>query len=156
MRLDYITPIVESAANILTELTGSPAKYGAMKLHRASSASRDVVIVVGLSGEVEGRIILEMDANAAMSLAGTMNREEFTALTPLALDTLMELGNMLVARAVSTLNDRGFEFRLTPPVMFTSDNRALFPTLNIETLVVPLHTDGIAVNLSFALKPHTL
>jgi chemotaxis protein CheX len=156
MRLDYITPIVESAANVLTEVTGSPVAYGAMKLYRTSSAGRDVVIVVGLSGEVEGRIMLEMDDDAAMSLAGTMNREKFTTLTPLAEDTLMELGNMLVARAVSTLNDMGFEFLLTPPVLFAAGNRALFTTLDLETLVVPLHTDGLAMNLSFALKIHSL
>jgi chemotaxis protein CheX len=110
---------------------------------------------VGLCGEVEGRIILEMDTDAAVSLAGTMNQEEFTALTPLAQDTLMELGNMVVARAISTLNDRGFDFRLTPPVMFTAGNRALFPALNVETLVVPLRVDGVGMNLSFALKMHT-
>lgn len=156
MRLDYITPIIESTVNILAEFAGRPVSYGAMKLHRASALTKDISIVVGLSGEVEGRIMLEMDTDAAVTMAGIMNRGRFTVLTPLAQDTLMELGNMLVARAVSTLNDRGFEFRLAPPAIVAGDNRSSFVPLDLETLVVPLYANGIAMNLSFALKMKAL
>jgi chemotaxis protein CheX len=156
MRLDYITPIVESAVSILTGFTGAPVAYGEMQLQRFSAASRDIVVVVGVSGEVAGRVVLEMDKAEAVALAGMMNHEKISTVTPLAQDTLMELGNMVVAKAVSTLNDRGFEFSLSPPAVYTEENRSLFVAIDLETLVVPLTVAGIAMNLSFALRMHPL
>lgn len=156
MRLDYITPIVESAVSILTGFTGAPVAHGEMQLQRFSAASRDIVIVVGLSGEVAGRVVLEMDKAEAAVLAGMMNHEKISTITPLAQDTLMELGNMVVAKAVSTLNDRGFEFRLSPPAVYTEENRSLFAAIDLETLVVPLTVAGIAMNLSFTLRMYPL
>ncbi len=156
MRLDYIHPIVESAVEILTEVTGAPVERGEMSLHRSSTASKDIVTIVGMTGEVEGRIVLEMDKDTAVALAGVMNEERFTELTPLALDTLMELTNVLVAKAVSTLNDQGFAFRLTPPLIFTGGSLSFFSNLNLETLVIPLRGRMGDVNLSIALRMSAL
>lgn len=152
MRLDYLEPIIESAKTVLTEITGAPVERGSMQLRQDSSASKEVGAFVGMAGEVEGRIMLEMATDTALSMAGVMNKERFTDLSPLALDTLMELTNVLVARAVSELNDRGFSFKLTPPLIFTGKNMKFFGNLNIESLIIPLSTSVGELDLNVALR----
>jgi chemotaxis protein CheX len=93
-----------------------------------------------------------MDSSTALAMAGIMNRDSFKKLDRLALDTLMELANLIVARAVSSLNDRGFAFRLTPPLIFTGANLSFFSSLDTETLVVPLRANVGDMNLSVALR----
>ena len=152
MRLDYINPIVDSALAVLSEFIGAPVERGSMQLHCDASPSREVITIIGMAGEVEGRIMLEMDKDAAIGMAGIMNKEQFTDLTPFALDTLMELTNVMIARAVSTLNDQGFVFRLTPPLIFTGSNLSIFNSLYLETLFVPLRTKVGDMNLNVALR----
>ena len=156
MRLDYLDPIIESAKKVLSDYTGAPVERGSMQLRGDSSSSKEVGAVVGMAGEVEGRIMLEMSRDTAIGMAGAMNKERFTDLSPFALDTLMELTNVLVAKAVSELNDRGFTFRLTPPLIFTGNNMKFFGNLNIESLIIPLCTSVGELDLNIALRMNTL
>jgi len=73
-------------------------------------------------------------------------------LDRVALDILMELANLIVARAVSSLNDSEYAFRVTPPLIFTGTCRPCFSSRNTETLVVPIHTEVGDMNLSVALR----
>jgi len=156
MRLDYIEPIIESAVSVLAEFTAAPVERGDMKLHGNSSASKEVAAIIGMTGDVDGRVIIEMDEATAVAMAGIMNQEPFKTLDRLALDCLMELANVMAARAVSSLNDRGFLFRLTPPLIFTGDNLAFFSNLNLETLVIPLRTKAGDFNLNVSLRMNVL
>lgn len=152
MRIDYIEPIIKSAIAVLAEFTGDTIERGDMKLHGDSSASKDVAAIIGMAGDVEGRIIIEMDSETAIAMAGIMNRDTFKELSHLALDGLMELANIIVARAVSSLNDQGYSFRLTPPLIFTGANLAFFSSLRLETLVIPLRTKAGNCNLNVSLR----
>jgi chemotaxis protein CheX len=152
MRIDYIEPIIKSAIAVLAEFTGDTIERGDMKLHGDSSASKDVAAIIGIAGDVEGRIIIEMDSETAIAMAGIMNRDTFKELSHLALDGLMELANIIVARAVSSLNDQGYSFRLTPPLIFTGANLAFFSSLRLETLVIPLRTKAGNCNLNVSLR----
>jgi chemotaxis protein CheX len=156
MRLDYLDPIIESAKMVLSEYTGAPVERGSLQLRDHASSSKEVGAVVGLAGDVEGRIMLEMSRDTAIVMAGAMNKERFTELSPFALDTLMELTNVLVAKAVSELNDRGFTFRLTPPLIFVGDNIKCYGNLSIESLLIPLRTSVGELDLNVALRMNAL
>ena len=156
MRLDYIEPIIESAITVLAQFTGGAVERGDIKLRGNSSASKEVAAIIGMTGDVEGRIIIEMDNETAIAMAGMMNHDIFTALNHLALDSLMELANIVVARAVSSLNDRGFLFRLTPPLIFTGANLSFFSSLSLETLIIPLRTKAGNCNLNVSLRMNVL
>ncbi len=155
MRIEYINPFIDSAINVLSTYTGCPVKRGTMELRRSSSINRDVAAVVGMAGEVEGRVILEMDQDTALNVAGVMNQESFPELNALALDTLMELANLVVAKAVTVLNDKGFAFKLSPPIVFTGANLST-SSLNLETLVIPLRGNAGEIRLDIALRMNRL
>ncbi len=156
MRLDCINPIIDSAITVLEEFSGARVDRGDLKLRRRSSASRDVATVTWLSGDGDGRVIIEMDSSTALAMAEIMNRDSFNGLDRLAMDTLMELANLIVARAVSSLNDRGFAFSLTPSLIFTGASLSFFNSLDIETVVVPLRANVGDMNLSVALRMNVL
>lgn len=152
MRLDYIDPIVNSAITVLRELTGGPVERGTLSLRNSSSPRMEVAAVIGMAGEVDGRVILEMGKETALSMAGTMNQEKFTELDGFVLDTLMEFANMVVARGVSALNDKGFSFRLSPPLIFTGSNLSFANSLDLETLVIPLRASAGEMTLNVSLR----
>jgi chemotaxis protein CheX len=139
MRVEYINPFVESALNILREVLGGiEVKRGNLYLKSSSMSIMGVAALVGLAGDVEGRVLFDMTKKSALYVAGAMNGEEFAVLDEMVKATITELANMITAQAVTRLHDLGFKFDLTPPALFTGDNMEISNTLEVEALIVPM------------------
>ena len=140
MRVDYINPFVESAFSVLKEVLNAEVKRGEIYLKQPTSmAIQGVAALVGLAGDVEGRVLLDMTKDTALYVAGAMNQETFTAFDEMAKATIQELANMITAQAVTKLHDLGFKFDLTPPALFTGENMEVSTNFgNVEALVVPV------------------
>lgn len=151
MRLDHIDPFVESARYILSEVSHLDIKDGELSLKHSPIPAKDNVIIIGIAGDMEGRVIFEMDNKTALTLAGIMNNTKFEQLNPIAIDSLSELTNMMIGNAVSRLNDMGFNFTVTPPT-FLKGNDLISSISQIETLVVNLSTEYGEVTLNIAVR----
>jgi chemotaxis protein CheX len=139
MRVEYINPFVEAAFSILKEVLNSDVKRGDIYLKPTSMKIMGVAALVGLAGDVEGRVLFDMTKETALYVAGTMNGENFTALDELGKATIQELANMITAQAVTKLHDLGFKFDLTPPALFTGENMEVSTNLGeVEALIVPM------------------
>ena len=139
MRVEYINPFVESAYSVLKEVLNTAVKRGEIYLKPTSMAIKGVAALVGLAGDVEGRVLFDMTKTTALNVAGAMNQEEFSALDEMAKATIQELANMITAQAVTKLHDLGFKFDLTPPALFTGENMEVSSNLGeVEALIVPM------------------
>jgi chemotaxis protein CheX len=139
MRVEYINPFVESAFGVLKEVLNSEVKRGEIYLKPTSMSIMGVAALVGLAGDVEGRVLFDMSKDTALHVAGAMNSEEFTVLDELGKATIQELANMITAQAVTKLHDLGFKFDLTPPALFTGENMEVSTNLGeVEALIVPM------------------
>jgi chemotaxis protein CheX len=139
MRVEYINPFVESAFSVLKEVLNADVKRGEIYLKPTTMSIQGVAALVGLAGDVEGRVLFDMTRDTALHVAGAMNQEEFKAFDELAKATIQELANMITAQAVTKLHDLGFKFDLTPPALFTGDNMEVSTNLGeVEALIVPM------------------
>ena len=138
MRVEYINPFVEAAFNVLKEVLGTDVKRGDLFLKSTNMQIQGVAALVGLAGDVEGRVLFDMTKETALSVASGMNSEELKTLDDLVKATITELANMITAQAVTKLHDLGFKFDLTPPALFTGDNMEISNTLEVEALIVPM------------------
>ncbi|MDR0663335.1 MAG: chemotaxis protein CheX [Spirochaetaceae bacterium] len=139
MRVEYINPFVEATFNILKEVLNTEVKRGELYLKESSMRIMGVAALVGLAGDVEGRVLFDMTKETALNVAGAMNGgETFTTLDDMAKATITELANMIAAQAVTKLHDLGFKFDLTPPALFSGENMEISNTLNVEALIVPM------------------
>jgi chemotaxis protein CheX len=152
MRVEYINPFVEAAYSVLKEVLNSNVKRGEIYLKPTSMSIMGVAALVGLAGDVEGRVLFDMSKETALFVAGRMNGEVFTTFDELGKATIQELANMITAQAVTKLHDLGFKFDLTPPALFTGDNMEVSTNLGeVEALIVPMEIDAnfkIEVNVA--------
>jgi len=141
MRVEYINPFVEAAFNVLKEVTTADVKRGDLYLKPSSMSIAGVAALVGLAGDVEGRVLFDMDRESALFIVSSMNGEEFKTMDEMAKATIQELANMVTAQAVTKLHDLGFKFDLTPPALFTGDNMEVSSNMGkeVEALIVPMH-----------------
>jgi chemotaxis protein CheX len=142
MRVEYINPFVESTFNVLKEVLNIDIKRGDLKLKNTSMQIQGVAAMVGLAGDVQGRVLFDMSQETALFIAGIMNGATFTVFDEMAKDTIQELANMITARAVTKLGGLGFRFDLTPPTLFTGEHMEVSTNLKVEALVVPMELDG--------------
>jgi len=156
MRVEYINPFVEAAYSVLKEVLNADVKRGDIYLKPTSMAIMGVAALVGLAGDVEGRVLFDMTKDSALYVAGKMNGEVFTTLDELGKATIQELANMITAQAVTKLHDLGFKFDLTPPALFTGDNMEVSTNLGeVEALIVPMEIEsskGIKIEVNVAIR----
>ncbi|AEJ62051.1 CheC domain protein [Spirochaeta thermophila DSM 6578] len=151
MRVEYINPFVESAYYVLKEVLGGEVRRGELFLKSTTMPVLGVAAVVGLAGDVEGRVLFDMSKETALKVASVMNGEELTKLDELVKATITELANMITAQAVTKLHELGFRFDLTPPAIFTGDNMEVTDP-EVEALIVPMEVPQGKVEINVAIR----
>ena len=151
MRVEYINPFVESAFSIMKEVLQVDIDRKDLYLKKTSQPVMGVAALVGLAGDVEGRVLIDMSQATAIKIAATMNGEELTELDDLVKATVTELANMITAQAVTKLFDLGFKFDLTPPSIITGDNMQV-SNADVEALIVPLEMKQGLVEINVAIR----
>lgn len=151
MRVEYINPFVESAYTVLKEVLNTNVNRGELFLKSTSMPVLGVAAVVGLAGDVEGRVLFDMSKDTALKVASRMNGEELTTMDELVKATITELANMITAQAVTKLHDLGFRFDLTPPAIFTGDNMEVTDP-EVEALIVPMEVEQGKVEINVAIR----
>lgn len=117
MRLDYINPFVNSAQGVLKGLIPSFIERRPITLNDTISTN-GISATVFLAGSVEGLVVLDLESRLAKKIAGLMNGIEFDRINHLAIDTICEITNIIIGKAVTLLNNKGFRLRPSPPFFY--------------------------------------
>lgn len=157
MRVEYINPFVETSYRVLKEVLGGiDVKRGELSLKSVAMPVMGVAALVGLAGDVEGRVLFDMSFETALNVASKMNGETLTKFDDLAKATISELANLITAQAVTKLHELGFKFDLTPPTLFAGEKMeiAALPgsAQNVEALIVPLISECGEIELNVAIR----
>ncbi len=150
MRIDFITPFLEATEEILVELLNIEVQRGEMEL-KAQESIPDVGVLVGVTGQAVGRMLIIMDKALANKLVGMMNGEACELTSELGQSTIGEVGNMIMGRSITKLYDLGFHFEITPPSVIIGSAISI-TTLGIETLSVPYTLPFGSMEINVSLK----
>ena len=155
MNVVYINPFVATSISVLQEvLGGAEVKRGDLGLKPTAVPIMGVAALVGLAGDVEGRVLFDMTIDTALKIASVMNGEDLPEFTDLAKATISELANLITAQVVTKLHELGFHFDLTPPALFVGQKMevAALGGEKVEALIVPLLTEFGKVEINFSIR----
>ncbi|HOV15685.1 MAG TPA: chemotaxis protein CheX [Spirochaetota bacterium] len=151
MRVEYINPFVESSVSVMREILGIEVKREQISLKSKAVPILDIAVIIGLVGQVEGRVLFDMKLETALKIISKMNEEEITKFDELAKATITELGNMITGRAVTKLSEMGYRFDVTPPAIFMGKDMEI-SDVEIEALIVPIETSLGRIEINVALR----
>jgi len=154
MRMDLIQPFVNSADSVLGQLLDGPTVVGNPSMEEEAYRRKGVAAVVSFQGDIEGRVIFDLELDTAFRIAGRLGAGETAVQHPteaLAAETLCELANMVVGNAVTLLNDRGFHFRVYPPEVHSGEE-GLKGSHDTEAVVMSFETPAGCVYLNVAMR----
>src|SRR5579863_1623628 len=154
MNMELIQPFINSLDAVISETMGCSARIADVTMEQGSYQRSGVAALVILSGDIEGRIILDMDAGAAGQAASDLSDIAGAPTDETIREIVCELTNMVIGNSVTQLNDRGFKFRVHPPELYLLD---VGPrgTLDSETVLLRFELPKGAVYLNIAVHENS-
>jgi len=152
MRIEYINPFIEASLDILNEVLKTSVKRNELYLKKLGDSMKGVAVVIGVTGNVSGRIVFDMTEDAAIKIASRMNEESFNSFNDMVKSTIGELANMITGRSVTRLEQENLSFNFTPPTIITGENIRIYEFSDMEALIIPLETDFGIVEINIAFK----
>ncbi len=118
----------------------------AVGVSRFTNSSRDLSIIVGLHGNCNGNMTLNLSKSTAVFLAGKLMGEELAELDEDTIDAVCEIGNMVAGRFKDILAGTEFEFgAISLPAFIFGGNYSLYHLKNITTVSVTFEIAEVSV-----------
>ena len=113
----------------------------------------DVAVIVGLTGDWQGRVLFEFSMPTALGVVSVMNfGEVFEDLDSMARATLSELGNLVAGRAVTLVNDRGGMVHISPPILMAGLGMRSSDESPVQRFTVPTSSGEVGVNIAVKMS----
>jgi len=153
MRMDLIQPFIGSLDAVLAEMMKTAPRIVDLTMEEEGYRRKGLAASVSFKGEIQGRVILDMDPQAAAQVASYLAGEEVDSSQPMVREAVCELANMVIGNAVTQLNDRGFQFKVFPPAVLTEEQCAAAGQ-DSEATILCFETPWGNVYLDIAMQYH--
>jgi len=151
MRMEIIQPFINSADAVLAEALHCATHIGDLSMDEHPYQRQGLAARVAITGEIEGRVIIDVEPGTALRVANQLAGSELPICDELVRETVCELANLVIGNAVTTLNDRGFQFKVHPPE-FDSSPEGLKGSEDTEAIVLRFETDAGQINVNIAMQ----
>ncbi|MDE3075337.1 MAG: chemotaxis protein CheX [Chloroflexota bacterium] len=152
MRIELVQPYLTAARDVIAKEIGSSVVPGRVALKKPPASTEDISILIGVTGKVQGVLMLMMPIRTALGIVGRMSGTEFPEMDEMAQSAIAEMANVISGRAGIELAAGGAETTISPPTVLMGGKGGTISTLNIPIFSIPLQTEFGEVALEVALK----
>lgn len=126
------------------EMTGvKPPPVGATRFF---SASRSISVIVGLVGDNNGTVTLNLSEGGMLYLAGKLMCEPQSELSEANFDAISEIGNMVAGRLKEALRGTSFEMaHISVPSVIMGASYNVYYTRGIRSVSVEFELEEIPI-----------
>ena len=122
MRLELIQPFINSADAVFADALHCPTRVDGLSMDEQRYQRKGMAALVAISGEIEGRVIVDIEPETALRVARQLAGEELAASDELVRETVCELANIVCGYVLSkSEQERGF--KLLEPRLIASPGR---------------------------------
>lgn len=116
MKAEHVNPFIKSFIDILKSVAGIEVSMGKPFLKESPILLKDVAIIIGITSDLKGQIVISMDKDTALSVASHMMMGlPLNELDEMSKSALCEIGNMILGHSASGLYEIGVIVDITPP-----------------------------------------
>lgn len=151
MKMELIQPFINAADAVLAETLQCPTRIGDVAMDEEAYRRKGTAAIVAIHGDIEGRIIFDLDAATGAKIASYLAGEPVTESADLVKETVFELANQIIGNAVTTLNDQGFRFKIAPPELHAAELGEK-SSEDQEALVMCFDTQNGSVFMNIAMR----
>jgi chemotaxis protein CheX len=150
MKMELIQPFINAADAVLAQTLHAPTTIGEVSMEEEAYRRKGVAAVVRVAGDIEGRVIFDLEPTTAQQVTSKLVGDEGAA-QEMVPEAICELANQVIGNAVTVLNDQGFHFKVLPPEVHTAEIGAQ-NTEDQEALVMCFETVSGTVFMNIAMR----
>lgn len=152
INVEVINPFLMAATSVMKDMCQIEGKVGKPYVKKTEFDGNSVVIMIGITGEMRGQVIIAFTLEVACDIASRMMMGmPVTEMDELAMSAISELGNMILGNAATILSTRGIGIDITPPSLCRGTMS--ITTTYAKNICIPLHyAEDKYVELDIALK----
>ena len=145
----YIMPFVTSIQNVFEMMLQLPVTVGDPQLKRTSDPSYDVSGIIGMSGDVEGTVVLSFPTTTAERVVSLFTGEELSSTHEDFPDAVGELVNMISGGAKAQFT--GKNVSISCPSVVVGSDHIVFGRKDVVCVQILCSSDcgDFAVEVSF-------
>ncbi len=149
---DYINPFLLASTKVLKDMVMLDAKLGKPYINNNLSFKDDsLLIMLGVTGEMKGQVILCFKKEIALDIASKMCMMPITEMSELAQSAICELCNMILGNAATVFSTKGILIDITPPT--TCQGNVSFSTDYAANICVPIvYEDDKTIEINVSIK----
>jgi chemotaxis protein CheX len=151
MRMELIQPFINAADAVLSETLKASAQIGDVSMEEEAYRRKGVAAMITIIGDIEGRVIFDLDPPTAAKIASHFAGGPVEATDDIVRETVCELANQVIGNAVTTLNDQGIRFKISPPTMHTAEE-GVHGSEDTEALVMCFDTPNGSVFMNISMR----
>jgi chemotaxis protein CheX len=151
MKMELIQPFINAADAVIAEALKCNTRVGDVCMDEEAYQLKGMAAVVSISGDIEGRVIFDLESRTAASIASALSGCEVEESDEMVRETVCELANLVIGNAVTSLNDQGFRFKIHPPEVHSSAE-GLKSSEDTEALVMVFETPAGNVYMNIAMR----
>jgi chemotaxis protein CheX len=149
MDVRFINPFIAAINNVFKTMLNTGVTIGKPMLKNAVLESADVSGVIGLSGDVQGCVVLSFPRLVARKVAPTFASTDLDIGHPDFADAIGELANMVAGNAKKDFT--GYKVSISLPSVITGAGHSVSQSKASPFLIIPCETAMGPFNVEVAL-----
>lgn len=111
-----INPFLEASLDVIKTACNMDVTIGKPEITKTEFDESSVIIMLGITGQVKGQVLLDMSEEVAKQIASKMMMGmPIENLDDMALSAISELGNMIMGNAATIFSNGDTIIDITPP-----------------------------------------
>ena len=151
MDAKMVNPIIDAFMEVMPQMGFPIPKRLRVYVQDRNVISDGVILVVGFTKQMQGKVVYNMTRETAQYVSSTMMLgvpvERFNDM---AQSSLREISNVLTARTATNFSKRGFEVDITTPELILEEDYTL-KLSDTQFLTVEMEVGGHNINISLAV-----
>jgi chemotaxis protein CheX len=150
MAYELADPFQLAVSELLQSFLGCEVEHGDWSQRPSMFTSREISVLLGVSGQVRGQVIYGMSRAVALQVATTMIGMPQENVDEMVVSAIGELANMISANAIMRLAQCGYDCDLTPPSVILGSNVEIATLKPALLSVVTFGAHSLEINVAMA------
>ena len=152
MKVEVLNSFITATLEVLRTMAGVEPRRGAPRLKGSQDVSYDVSGVVGITGQVQGFVVLSFRQSAAQYVVGSFLGEPVNRLDDQVVDAVGELANIVAGGAKRVLAEAGCDMKISIPTVIVGKNHIVARPNKVPCFEIPFETDHGPFSVELCLK----
>lgn len=152
VNVEYINPFITATKSVIKEICNLDTQIGKLHITNTTFEGEQFLIIVGITGDLYGQVIISMSSDTACLLASHMMMGmPVPKLNDMATSAVSELSNMILGNTATLFSTKKIIIDITPPSVCVGEDMSITVS-DSKTICIPLSFENGSIELNVAIR----